>query len=118
MNLSIRLFAPISLVLAISLGAISNLNAITSLEDTTTYVKIEVKGLSCPFCAYGLEKKLKKIDGVTAIKIDIKEGFTTFAIAKDKQPNEEHIRKVVKNAGFTAGAITFSDTPFTNKDGE
>ena len=110
MNLFIKFFAIINLILFLG---ISNLNATSVLEDTTTYVKIEVKGLSCPFCAYGLEKKLKEIDGATNIEIDIKEGVATFTVAKEKQPDEKQLRKVVKDAGFTAGEITFSTTPFT-----
>ena len=29
-------------------------------QQQLVYVKIEVGGLACPFCAYGLEKKIKK----------------------------------------------------------
>ncbi|MDX1629678.1 MAG: heavy-metal-associated domain-containing protein, partial [Fulvivirga sp.] len=50
--------------------------AIQSQDQTklTGKVKVEVDGLSCPFCAYGLEKKLKNLDGVTNIKVDIENG--------------------------------------------
>ncbi len=56
------------------------------------YVKIEVDGLSCPFCAFGLKKKLKKIEGVE--KVDVS----------------------VKNAGFTPREISFSSIPFKKDD--
>ena len=32
--------------------------------------KIEVEGLTCPFCAYGLGKKLNKINSIENLKID------------------------------------------------
>ncbi len=32
-------------------------------ESDTQKIKIKVEGLYCPFCAYGLEKQLKKIKG-------------------------------------------------------
>ena len=95
------------------LGVVPNLNANPILGDTTTYVKIEIKGLSCPFCAYGLEKKLKEVEGATDIKIDVKEGIAIFTVIKKEQPNKKQLRQVVKDAGFTAGEITFSTTSFT-----
>jgi mercuric ion binding protein len=84
-------------------------------EDTTenrTYVKLEVDGLTCPFCIYGLEKRLKEIPQVANIYIDLEGGFATFDVPSDAQPTEDAVRKLVKQAGFTAKTITFSKEPF------
>lgn len=78
-----------------------------SLAETT--VEVRVDGLSCPFCAYGLEKKLKKIDGMKDLKIDIKNGLVTFSLTEGKTVDEKTIRKIVKDAGFTAKEIKFSN---------
>jgi len=32
-------------------------------------VRVQVDGLSCPFCAYGLEKKLRRVDNVAELEI-------------------------------------------------
>ena len=85
-------------------------------QEERTYVKIQVDGLSCPFCAYGLEKKLKEIEGAKDIYIDVKDGYATLNVPKESQPAKEVLEKVVKDAGFTARAIDFSETPF-EKDG-
>ena len=37
-------------------------------------VIIEVGGLACPFCAYGIEKRLKKIDGIAELSVLLEEG--------------------------------------------
>ncbi len=37
-------------------------------------VTVQVDGLSCPFCAYGLEKKLRKVENVARIEIRVNEG--------------------------------------------
>ena len=37
-------------------------------------VSVQVDGLSCPFCAYGLEKKLRKVDNVASLEIYVSEG--------------------------------------------
>ncbi len=73
--------------------------------DLTGKVKVEVDGLSCPFCAYGLEKKLKDLDGVSAIKIDVENAFALLTVEEGKVLGEEAIRKKVKDAGFTARTI-------------
>jgi mercuric ion binding protein len=69
-------------------------------------VKVQVDGLSCPFCAYGLEKKLKNMDGVTKIEIDVENAFALLTIEKGKTVTDEVIRQKVKDAGFTAREIT------------
>jgi len=33
-------------------------------------VTVSVDGMACPFCAYGVEKKLKRVVGVESITID------------------------------------------------
>ena len=73
--------------------------------DLTGKVKVEVDGLSCPFCAYGLEKKLKDLDGVSDIEIDVENAFALLTVEEGKALDEEAIRKKVKDAGFTARTI-------------
>jgi len=69
-------------------------------------VRIKVNGLACPFCAYGLEKKLKKLDGVGEVKISLNKGMATLD-NKDNQSIEfENLTSVVKDAGFSATEIT------------
>ena len=69
-------------------------------------VKIEVDGLSCPFCAYGLEKNLNKVEGVQTIKIDVENAFVLLTISEGKSVDEETIRKSIEDAGFTPRSIT------------
>lgn len=69
-------------------------------------LKIEVDGLSCPFCAYGLEKNLKKIEGVELIKIDVENALVYLSISKGEGIDEDLLRKNIKDAGFTPRNIT------------
>lgn len=68
-------------------------------------VKVQVDGLSCPFCAYGLEKKLKNMDGVIKITIDVENAFALLTIEEGKKVTDKVIRQKVKDAGFTAREI-------------
>lgn len=69
-------------------------------------VKLQVDGLACPFCAYGLEKKLKKLKGVTAVDVHIDEGFVLLTLNEGAGVTDEKIRSAVADAGFTAREIT------------
>ncbi len=69
-------------------------------------IKVRVDGLSCPFCAYGLEKKLKKMEGVEKIEISIEDAYALLTIEDGMVVSEKTIRKNVKDAGFTAREIT------------
>lgn len=68
-------------------------------------VKIEVDGLSCPFCAYGLEKNLKELEGAEEIKIDVENAFVLFSITKGETIDEAILRKKIVDAGFTPKKI-------------
>lgn len=82
-------------------------------QSPPTYVKVEVDGLTCPFCVYGLEKRLKEIEGIKELHIDLENGWTTFALPKKEDDTEEKITKLVEKAGFSAKKVEFSNTAFT-----
>ncbi len=67
---------------------------------------IRVDGLSCPFCAYGLEKHLKKIAGVEGVEINMKSGKAIVRLKPDVQVDDAALKTAVKKAGFTARGIT------------
>ena len=94
-----------------ALGLISlTLFSFTGGNPATLYagskeVNIRVDGLACPFCAYGLEKKLKKLEGVEKIKIFINEGKITLALKDGVSISKEEIEKAVDEGGFTPREI-------------
>lgn len=61
-----------------------------------------VEGLGCPFCAYGLEKKFKKVKGIKKIKIDIEEGIFSFTVPTTNAMTLEEVDERVTLAGYTA----------------
>ena len=80
----------------------------------TKEIKVRVDGLSCPFCAYGLEKKLNEIDGVENIYIDIEEGIVTLQMNSETVVSNEIINSKVKDAGFTPKEIIIPDKSGNN----
>jgi len=92
----------IKMILIIFLLGIS-----TTLAQSSE-VKVRVDGLSCPFCAYGLEKKLNDLDGVESIIIDFEEGLVVLQVTDSENISEEEIRTKIEKAGFTPREIVYS----------
>ena len=78
----------------------------TTLFAEQKQVSVRVDGLSCPFCAYGLEKKLKSIDGVEKLVIKVNDGLAILTYKDGAKIDKDVIAKKVKEAGFTPGEIT------------
>ena len=72
---------------------------------TETKYIIGVNGLTCPFCAYGLEKKLKKVPGVESVTIDLKKDQAVVLAKADHTLDEQALRKAVQKAGFTVASL-------------
>jgi len=68
--------------------------------ETATYT-IGVDGLSCPFCAYGIEKQLGRIDGVGSISTDIESGTVTVTMKDGATMEKPTATRAVEDAGFT-----------------
>lgn len=72
----------------------------SALADGTQY-QMRVDGLACPYCAYGIEKNLKKIDGVNKIDVDLNNGLVTVNVAVGVTLTDVQMTKLFTDAGFT-----------------
>lgn len=63
--------------------------------------RIEVAGLACPFCAYGIEKKLNAVEGVERLETNIKEGTVIVTMKDGVTLDKATAEQAVKDAGFT-----------------
>ncbi|MEF8795235.1 MAG: heavy-metal-associated domain-containing protein [Salinivenus sp.] len=68
---------------------------------------VHVDGLACPFCAYGLEKKLNDLDGIESMEVQVEESRILVAFQKGQRASEEDLRTAVEDAGFSAREIEF-----------
>lgn len=68
-------------------------------------IVLEVKGLSCPFCAFGLEKKLRQLPGAEKVTIKVNEGKAEIDVAEGKKIAKDQVEQAVKEAGFTPGSV-------------
>lgn len=68
--------------------------------------QMRVDGLACPYCAYGIEKKLKKIDGVEKIHVDLDKGLVIVEVREGVELTEPAMKQLFKDAGFTYRSMT------------
>ena len=74
--------------------------SVMALAAGTQY-QLGVDGLACPFCAYGVEKKLSSIEGVEDIEVDIEKGQVIVTMTDDSPLTETLAGEKVEQAGFT-----------------
>lgn len=69
-------------------------------------IKLGVDGLACPFCAYGLEKKLKTLEGLESLDISLKKGMAVIVFIEDNKVDLANIKTMVTDAGYTLRSMT------------
>jgi len=76
-----------------------------------TQYELRVDGLSCPFCAYGIEKKLKKTPGVESVEINLERGMVVVKARTGVVLTKAQMKKLVKDAGFSLRSMTEKALP-------
>jgi len=108
-----RLSAALSLALAMTIlipavthyqDAVAQDSAVAHV-DQPRQIQITILGMSCPFCAYGVEQKLKKLDGVAKLGVVLKTGIATLNLEDNADFSNELLEKTVVDAGFEVSKI-------------
>lgn len=73
----------------------------TTVFAAPTVYQLRVDGLACPFCAYGIEKKLNAIEGVEHLETNIKDGTVIVTMKDGVTLDEASAKQAVKEAGFS-----------------
>ncbi|MCF6337478.1 MAG: heavy-metal-associated domain-containing protein [Gammaproteobacteria bacterium] len=71
-----------------------------------TQYNMRVDGLACPFCAYGIEKKFTKTEGVDSVDIDLQKGLVIVKTREGKTFKEEKLKEIINDSGFTMKSVT------------
>lgn len=75
-------------------------------QERPRQIEVTILGMSCPFCAYGAEQKLKKLEGVEELKVELNTGVATLTMEEGADVSNEKLRKVIDDAGFEVARIT------------
>ncbi len=74
-----------------------------TLEGATVTLKVD--GMACPFCAYGLEKRLKEVPAVDAVLILVSDGLVQIRLKEGQSLHDDALGAAVDRAGFTLTEI-------------
>jgi len=80
-------------------------------------IQLQVDGLSCPFCAIGIDKHLKQQAGLEGIEVHLKQGVTEGKLPPGKGINIGKVRQAVQEAGFTLRGIRLTVTGTVVREG-
>ncbi len=85
--------------------------------DEAVYT-IQVDGLSCPFCAYGIEKQLSAIDGVASVVVNINKGLVNLTMKQGILLDKKLAQQAVTDAGFTLRSFNQSNKETPDVSGQ
>jgi len=64
-------------------------------------VTLTVKGMTCGFCAQGIEKKFKRNEAVKDVKVDLDTGKVLISLKDKSDISDEQFNKMIKESGYT-----------------
>lgn len=79
-------------------------------EVEASRVAVRVDGLTCPFCGYGIEKRIKRLEAVASYRVNVSKGAVELIAKPGRAIAPELVRQAIANAGFTPRAITLTAT--------
>ena len=89
------------IVLVFALGMSLQMSA--QSRDT---IRATVDGMGCPFCANGLEKAFRNVEGIRQFNIDLEGGKMQFVVPSELKYTPEDVVKTVDKAGYTATKVS------------
>lgn len=91
--------------------------AISAQAQERTY-HVHVNGLACPFCVYGLERSLSKLQAVQSVSVSLKTGLIQIVTDDGAALDEAEIRETIKDAGFTVESFALAEPMSTGNVGD
>ncbi len=78
---------------------------VVSGQSLGQQLEIQVSGMTCPFCVYGVEKKLGSMPGVEKVRVSLKDKKAEVVMKPGQKADLKAIRAAITDAGFTPGEI-------------
>jgi len=73
-------------------------------------VEMQVDGMTCPFCVYGIEKKLEALGEVKDASSNLKTGIVDIKLEGNGPLDIERLNEAIRESGFTPGKIKIKAT--------
>jgi copper chaperone CopZ len=82
-------------------GALVFLIAPEPADAQLVRVTETIYGMDCAPCAYGVERRLTRMDGVTDVTLSLNEGFADVVFADRNSITLNDIRTAIRRSGFS-----------------
>lgn len=76
------------------------------LAEVVQVVEVKIKGMTCPFCVYGIEKNLSQMPGVEQVQVSLEQKRARVTMQPGATADPEGIKKIIQDAGFTPESVT------------
>jgi copper chaperone CopZ len=74
-----------------------------ALAASQEVLEIDISGMTCSFCVYGVEKNLGKLPGVDNVEVSLEANKARVIMEPGESADEDSIRECILDAGFTPG---------------
>lgn len=93
-----------AIALALSLGVASGLHA--QAVPAGDSLELKVDGMVCSLCAYGVERRLKMIDAVERVHVNLDSGVVALVLRPGAGVSDSTLAREVRRAGFALRGVT------------
>jgi len=102
-------FLPSALIAAAMLGGTGALACSlcppVALATSSSLYRISVNGMVCSFCAQGIEKRLKAVAGIEAVRIDLSKGMVEVTARSGASLDAATLKQTLRDAGYDVRRI-------------
>ena len=102
---ALRTAVALAFVLGVAAPTVLAAQEAAAQEQEPRQIQVTILGMSCPFCADGVEQKLKRLEGVEDLKVVLSTGLATLTLEEEADLSNELLLETVKVAGFEAAKI-------------
>ncbi len=81
----------------------SDSSTVQTVTDNPADVVFQIFGMDCPGCHGGVEKLLKKINGIKSAKANYLKQEVILVLGPDSKLDEKAVREAIEAANFTMG---------------
>lgn len=69
-------------------------------------LRLNVDGMVCSLCAYGVERRLKKIEHVEGVRVELDSGLVVLTLRLGTAVSDSVLAAEVRRAGFALRGVT------------
>lgn len=91
--------ALVTLALVIGLGALPAAGA-AQAPTSGDSLRLQVDGMVCSLCAYGVERRLGRLEPVEQVKVNLDSGLVVVVLKPGSTVSDSTLAEEVRKAGF------------------